>query len=112
MGQEFLAPRHAPDGISPVVIKMVRPTVESGAQNSAGMIVQKEAVALGRLNERIPPCPFVVRLLDVGTIEYRGRGAPIALPWLAIEYVHGGAEGATLEDRVAGTLKATNFAFD
>ncbi|MEP7053096.1 MAG: hypothetical protein ABJB12_22210, partial [Pseudomonadota bacterium] len=59
MGQAFLALRHASDGISPVVIKLVRPSVESGAQNSAGILVLKEAVALGRLNERIPPCPFV-----------------------------------------------------
>src|SRR6185369_13784636 len=45
MGQAFLALRHAPDGISPVVLKLVRPTAESGAQHSAGILVQKEAVA-------------------------------------------------------------------
>ncbi|MEO6601488.1 MAG: hypothetical protein ABIQ16_16545, partial [Polyangiaceae bacterium] len=99
MGQAFLALRHAPDGIAPVVIKMVRPTAASGAQNSAGILVQKEAVALGRLNERIPPCPFVVRLVDTGATFLNGPNRP-PTPWLAVEYVHGGVEGTTLEDRV------------
>jgi serine/threonine protein kinase len=111
MGQAFLALRHAPDGISPVVIKMVRPTVESGAQNAAGILVQKEAVALGRLNERIPPCPFVVRLVDTGSTHLNGANRP-ATPWLAVEYVHGGVEGTTLEERVKGSIERTGVAFD
>ena len=111
MGQAFLALRHAPDGISPVVIKLVRPSVESGAQNSAGILVQKEAVALGRLNERIPPCPFVVRLVDTGSTYLNGPHRP-PTPWLAVEYVHGGVEGTTLEDRVKGSIERTGFAFD
>jgi serine/threonine protein kinase len=111
MGQAFLALRHAPDGISPVVIKMVRPTVESGAQNSAGILVTKEAVALGRLNERVPPCPFVVRLVDTGSTYLNGPNKP-ATPWLAVEYVHGGVEGTTLEDRVKGSIARTGVAFD
>ncbi|MES1175899.1 MAG: serine/threonine-protein kinase [Myxococcales bacterium] len=111
MGQAFLALRHAPDGIAPVVIKMVRPTAESGAQNSAGILVQKEAVALGRLNERIPPCPFVVRLVDTGSTYLNGANRP-PTPWLAVEYVHGGVEGTTLEDRVRGSIERTGVAFD
>lgn len=111
MGQAFLALRHAPDGISPVVIKLVRPSVESGAQNSAGILVLKEAVALGRLNERIPPCPFVVRLVDTGSTHLNGANRP-PTPWLAVEYVHGGVEGTTLEDRVKGCIERTGVAFD
>src|SRR3954454_16340712 len=106
MGQAFLALREAPEGVSPVVIKMVRPTVESGAQNSAGILVQKEAVALGRLNERIPPCPFVVRLVDTGATYLSGPARP-PTPWLAVEYVHGGVEGTTLADRGKGSIKQT-----
>src|SRR6478736_3971997 len=109
MGQAFLALRQAPEGISPVVIKMVRPSVESGAQNSAGILVQKEAVALGRLNERVPPCPFVVRLVDTGITSYFGYPPT---PWIAIEYVHGGVEGTTLEDRVTYSIAKTGYAFD
>jgi hypothetical protein len=34
------------------------------------------------------------------------------LPWIAVEYVHGGIEGATLEQRVAYACETTGFAFD
>jgi serine/threonine protein kinase len=109
----YFATRMGPDGSSPVVLKVILPSVIVQAGETARMIVQKESVALGRLNERVPPCPFVVRLLDVGTIEYRGRpGQNIPLPWLAIEYVHGGSEGSTLEERVLRSVKASGFAFE
>ncbi len=72
----------------------------------------KEAVALGRLNERVPPSPFVVRLLDVGSIAFPWRGGTVRLPWLALEYVNGGSEGATIRDRVERTRRLTGFAFD
>jgi serine/threonine protein kinase len=112
MGTAFLALRQAPDGVSPVVIKMVRSGFGSGpADAAAGMVVLKEAVALGRLNERVPPTPFVVRLVDTGAAELHGTARP-ATPWLAVEYVHGGIEGTTLEDRVAYSVERTGFAFD
>jgi serine/threonine protein kinase len=112
MGTAFLALRQAPDGVSPVVIKMVRSGFGSGpADAAAGMVVLKEAVALGRLNERVPPTPFVVRLVDTGAAELHGSLRP-PTSWLAVEYVHGGVEGTTLEDRVAYGIERTGFAFD
>src|SRR5882724_11666365 len=96
----YYATRTGPEGRSPVVLKIILPSIVLTAGDTASTIVKKEAVALGRLNERMPPRPFVVRLLDVGTLQYAGRGRPIPLPWLAIEYVHGGPYGVTLEDRV------------
>ncbi len=109
----YFATRMGPEGTSPVVLKVILPNIIMQAGDTARMIVQKESVALGRLNERVPPCPFVVRLLDVGSITYRGRpGQSIPLPWLAIEYVHGGSEGVTLEDRVTRTIAASGFAFE
>ena len=33
-------------------------------------------------------------------------------PWLAVEYVHGGVEGTTLEERVKGSIERTGVAFD
>src|SRR5688572_3009982 len=89
MGSAFLALRQAPDGLSPVVIKMVRPTFGGGHELAGSMLIQKEAVALGRLNERVPPTPFVVRLVDTGAANLHGAHRPL-VPWLAIEYVHGG----------------------
>src|SRR5882724_2227086 len=107
----YFATRFGPDGISPVVVKVILPSVIAQAGETARMIVQKEAVALGRLNERVPQSPFVVRLLDVGELEYKRHGAALVLPWLAIEYVHGGAEGATLEERVWRAVRNTGVAF-
>src|SRR5262245_42036513 len=75
----YFATRFGPDGASPVVVKVILPTVIAQAGETARMVVQKEAVALGRLNERVPPSPFVVRLLDIGELEYRGRGAHLTL---------------------------------
>jgi len=111
MGTAFLALRQAPDGLSPVVIKMVRPTFGGGAEFQGSMLIQKEAVALGRLNERVPPTPFVVRLVDVGAAQMHGPGRPLT-PWIAVEYVHGGIEGTTLEDRVAYSIERTGYSFD
>lgn len=108
MGQAYLARREGPEGASPVVVKVVRPTVGE-EQISAELLAQKEAVALGRLNERVPPCPFVVRFIDTGSTLIFG---PKPTPWIAIEYVHGGVEGTTLEDRVTYSLHKTRFAFD
>jgi eukaryotic-like serine/threonine-protein kinase len=107
MGMAYLARRESPEGVSPVVVKVVLPKL--GAEISPDLVAQKEAVALGRLNERVPVCPFVVRFVDTGR-------APLfstrPTPWIAIEYVHGGIEGTTLEDRVTYSIHKTGFAFD
>src|SRR5688572_9277742 len=107
----YFASRFGPEGTSPVVLKVIQPSVIQQAGERARMVVQKEAVALGRINERVPPCPFVVRLLDTGSIDYPGRGKALPLPWLALEYVHGGPDGATLEERVAKSVSDAGFAF-
>lgn len=108
MGIVYYAERVAPEGTSPVVVKAVMP--EPGARVVAPeLYALKEAVALGRLNERVPPTPFVVRLVDAGSAQFSGS---VATPWLAIEYVHGGAEGTTLDDRITYSIHRTGYAFD
>jgi len=106
-----LATRLAPDGESPAVIKIILPQVAARAGATASALVRKEAVALGRLNERVPPTPFVVRLLDVGVVARDLHGLALELPWVAIEYVHGGVEGTTLEERVGCTVRRAGRAF-
>ena len=101
MGRAYLARRESAEGASPVVIKVVHPNFGDG-QVSAELVAQKEAVALGRLNERVPPCPFVVRFIDTGSAVIF---TSVPTPWLAIEYVHGGVEGTTLEDRVTYSIQ-------
>lgn len=108
MGVAYLAWREAPDGVQPVVLKIVTPGAY-GDQVSPELVAQKEAVALGRLNECIPTCPFVVRFVDTGSTLLFGRKPT---PWIAIEYVHGGIEGTTLDDRLTYSLHQTGFAFD
>jgi serine/threonine protein kinase len=106
----YLAKRQGPDGEWPAVIKIIQPHIAKDSGERALTIIKKEAVALGRLNERVPPTPFVVRLLDTGSLVFKPLG--IELPWIALEYVHGGVEGTTLQDRVAYSVRETGFAFD
>lgn len=108
----FFALRRAPDGEAPVVLKFVRPSLMRAAGEMAILAVEKETVALGRLNERVPPTPFVVRLLASDAIDVEQGGVELRLPWLALEYVHGGAEGTTLEERVEFSVEQTGYAFD
>jgi serine/threonine protein kinase len=107
----YFSSRFGPEGTSPAVLKIIQPAIIVKAGNLAEMVIKKESVALGRINERVPPCPSVVRLLDSGSLEYGGRGASMRLPWLALEYVHGGPEGVTLEDRVQHAVRETGYAF-
>ncbi|HEY6729067.1 MAG TPA: serine/threonine-protein kinase [Polyangiaceae bacterium] len=111
MGVAFFALRQAPEGLAPVVIKIVRPEITLNANQTATILVRKEAVALGRLNERVPPSPFVVRFVDTGACAVLGAHFP-PLPWLAVEYVHGGIEGTNLHDRVRHTCKHVGTAFE
>ena len=108
----FLAHRLSPDGKAPVVIKVLRPAFVRKLGATAGLLIRKEAVALGRLNERTPPTPFVVRLIDTGVLKVLRSGSELELPWVAIEYVHGGSLGTTLAERVRKNLRDVGFAFD
>ncbi|WP_272425249.1 protein kinase domain-containing protein [Polyangium jinanense] len=112
MSLAFFALRIAPDSQTPVVLKILRPQMIRSTDRAALLAVRKEAVALGRLNERLPPAPFVVRLVDTGTLHAPYGTESLAVPWLAIEYVHGGAEGTSLEERMARAVDRTGYAFD
>lgn len=108
----YLAKRHGPEGEWPAVVKLIQPHIVKDSGERALTIITKEAVALGRLNERVPPTPFVVRLLDTGSLPFAAFGKQLELPWIALEYVHGGLEGVTLADRVGYSVRETGFAFD
>ncbi len=108
----FFALRRSAEGHSPVVLKIVRPRMMREQGETARLAVEKEAVALQRLNERVPPTPFVVRLIDSGAVGVTQAGVQMDLPWLALEYVHGGAEGTTLDERIDFSMEQTGYAFD
>ncbi len=111
MAVAFYAERIAPDGVSPVVLKVTRPDFLVSGGDAAAMMIQKEAVSLGRLNERVPPTPYVVRLVDSGTLSLAQHGRMSAVPWNAVEYIHGGPEGTTLHERVQSCITRTGRAF-
>lgn len=108
MAVAFRAVRRAPDGQSFAVVKVVHPELLMESSDVALLTIRKESVALGRLNEQVPPTPFVVRLLETNEIAVQYRGSMLELPWLAVEYVHGG----TLEERIADSIARTGYAFD
>ena len=64
----------------------------------------RETVALGRVMERKPPTEFVVGFYGSGRVDVEvAAGRTRRLPWMAIEYVDGGAAGSSLADRVGRT---------
>lgn len=108
----FFGMRLGPEGETPVVLKVTRPSFLSRMGEAAMMMIRKEAVALGRLNERVPTTPFVVRLLDSGSVAAPTRSGNFEVPWNAVEYVHGGVEGTALHERVDSSLQVSGYAFD
>jgi serine/threonine protein kinase len=107
----FYGLRRTPEGSAPVVLKLLRPSFVRQFAPIARLTIEREVIALRRLNEQVPPNPFVVRLLDDGTVPVLVRGEKVDLPWIAIEYVHGGAHGTTLAQRVENAIAATGHAF-
>jgi eukaryotic-like serine/threonine-protein kinase len=108
----YFATRLSAEGESPAVVKVILPRIVADSGDTALTIVKKEAVALGRLNEVVPPTPYVVRLMDVGQLPFEYFAKRLNLPWIALEYVHGGVEGTTLEQRVDYAVRSTGYAFD
>src|SRR5688572_30239901 len=106
MSVAFYGHRLDGDGAVPVVVKILRPHVVLHQSATARLLVMKEAVALGRLNERIPPTPHVVRLIDTGSAAATIAGHAVAIPWIALEHVYGGVEGTTLTQRVTHAIRA------
>lgn len=92
----WLAPREV------CVVKVLLPTVVQAEPALAAMSFKKEVVALARLRERVPPCPWVVRWFDAGEMRVAlASGVELSLPWCALELVDGRPLGTTLEERLA-----------
>jgi hypothetical protein len=94
------------------VLKVLLPRMVRDFGEETAKAACKEAVSLGRLNEQVPTSPYVVRLVEAGSFEASCAGRPVELFWLALEYVHGGAAGTTLTERVAHSIRETGAAFD
>jgi eukaryotic-like serine/threonine-protein kinase len=86
-----------------LAIKILKPSMQEEADRSnfdAVDVFVRESVALGRMMKRKPLSEFVVKFYGGGRARVEVRGKVRVLPWLAIEFVDGGAEGVTLTERV------------
>ncbi len=111
-GVAFFAMRVAAQGESPHVVKLFRPSLLLKSPELAELSLRKEHAAMRRLNERVPPSPYVVRMTDVGEVQVEYQAHPLTLPWIASEFVNGGLEGTTLTERIARAVEATGVGFD
>lgn len=87
-----------------IAIKVLKPRMLADLarmNTDASSIVAREAVALARVMEARPPSEFVVGFYGTGHMEVSYKGAPLRLPWLAIELVDAGADGVSLLERVS-----------
>jgi len=111
-GVAFFALRMTEGGDSPHVVKVFRPALLIKAPEIAEVSKKKERGAMTRLNERVPPSPFIVRMTDVGEMRVIYKDKELSLPWVAAEYVNGGPEGTTLTERITRGVEATGVGFD
>lgn len=111
-GVAFMASRQTVDGESPHVVKVFRPILLLRAPEIAEVSRKKEEGAMQKINSRVPPSPYVVRMTDSGEIGVVYKDRPLSLPWIAAEYVNGGPEGTTLTERLTRAVEATGVGFD
>jgi serine/threonine protein kinase len=109
-GVVFAAQRRSEGVTTEVVLKILRPRAVRELGALAGPTIAKEVAALRKLSEVAPMTPYVVSFLDAGTV--RLGDSPLALPWIALEYVEGGPDGVTLRARVENAVAKTGRAFD
>jgi hypothetical protein len=74
--------------------------------------VRKDSLALARLSARAPASPFIVGVVEAGTVSVPEGNSLLDVPWLVFEHVYGGFEGPTLEARVSHSVRMTGYAFD
>jgi serine/threonine protein kinase len=111
-GVAFFALRRTAAGESPHVVKIFRPTLLLRSPEIAEVSRAKEHGAMQRLNARVPPSPYIVRLTDGGEVAIEFKDHSLELPWIASEYVNGGLEGTTLTERLVRAVEVTGVGFD
>lgn len=91
------------------VVKILRPRAVRELGALASPIIAKEVAALRKLSQLAAKTPYVVAFLDAGAVQI--ADSPLALPWIALEFVEGGPDGVTLRVRVVNAIAATGNAF-
>jgi hypothetical protein len=96
----------APDTPVRLAIKMTQPSAMDALQTyniDHRAIIRKDSMALSRVMEHKPPTEFVIGFYGGGESDVTIRGNKRSLPWIALEYVDGGAAGTSLNSRVTST---------
>lgn len=96
------ATRAGEHGSWPVVVKVWSTPFVRAHPELSRLVLRKESVALARFADIVPPEPFVLRLLDAGEVG--------STPWIALERVPSGPQGANLRQRVERVVATTGKA--
>lgn len=84
----FAATRIDRRGAAPVALKVLRPSIALAWPEGPRVLSREQARLVSFLNERVPPSPHVVRLLDAGELPRDpARGVDLPVPWLTLELV-------------------------
>jgi len=104
----FAATRIGEEGAVPYVVKVLRPSLALAWPEGVRVLSRDQAKVMSILNDRVPPSPHVVRLLEAGEVPLDpSRGVDVSVPWLALELVDGGEHGTSLFDRVRHAVTST-----
>ncbi len=99
------APELAQDTPERLAIKMTQPGAMQQLEAcniDHRSLIRKDSIALARVMAHKPPTENVIGYYGGGETDVIVRGKTMALPWLALEYVDGGAAGTSLHARVTG----------
>jgi serine/threonine protein kinase len=101
-------PARSPGGTAPfprrIAVKILKPAFVADLWQEgvdARALADREAAVLGRITAREPPTDVIVGFHGRGDVLVHMNGREQELPWLALEFVDGGPDGASLGQRVA-----------
>lgn len=111
----FAATRIDRRGAMPVALKVLRPSIALAWPEGPRILSREQARLVAILNERVPPSPHVVRLLEAGELGREpSRGLDLEVPYLTLELVPAPIDvaDASLFTRVRLEVTTNGFALD
>lgn len=102
----FRATRIDQAGAVPHAVKVLRPSLARAWPAGTRVLSREQARVLAILNERVPPCPNVVRLLEIVELEADG----LTVPFFALEWIDD--ELPSLFDRVRAAVTTVGVGLD
>ncbi|MBL8716159.1 MAG: protein kinase [Myxococcales bacterium] len=111
----FAATRIDRRGAMPVALKVLRPSIALAWPEGPRILSREQARLVAILNERVPPSPHVVRLLEAGELGREpSRGLDLEVPYLTLELVPAPLDvaDASLFTRVRLEVTTHGFALD